>query len=784
MSPTTLNGAATMSLDECLAALRGLGLTPKRSGGGYACRCPAHDDAHPSLSIGRGDDGKLLLHCHAGCSFDQLLAALGAGQGGHKATRAAGRNLTPAGDPVNGGFVICQRLRDRVFDSEAEALASCRLGEPTSVWRYTNAQGEAAGAVARWETGGGKTYRPLRLQGGKWSLGAMAEPRPLYALAELQDADESEPVYVVEGEKSADAGRCLGLTTTTSAGGSKGAGKTDWSPLRGRSVCVIPDHDEPGRAYADNVRKLALEAGAVSVRVIDPAEHFRDLPKGGDLADLAGGEDADTLRETIEALAKEPPEAGAPTPPMHIYKPFPTHTLPGPIRGLCEAGAESMRLDAAFVALPLLAACAAAVGNATRIRLNDSWTEPAILWTAIVAESGSGKTPAMSLATQATKRIQTQRMREHQDAIESWKKEHDLWAIQRKAWERSAASKAGTHDAAPEEPPQPVSRRVMIDSVTTEAAIKLHAENPRGLLAASDELAGFFDFGAYKTSRGSGDSSKWLQAWNGGALTNDRVGDRKAGGIAEHIPMFSISLTGGIQPGALRRVFTDEHRESGMAPRFLLAMPTRTPRRFDNRGVGQAVQAAVARVVGGLYALPDPQPDAFGELRPQEASLTKEAEAAFGEYHDTKADEANASTGIRAAIASKMAGYAARLALVFHCVRVADGEADIDPRRVDETTMRSAIELAEWFLQESDRVYAVLDAGEEEGRRLRLIEWVAAQGGPVSGRDAHRALPDYENTEDATAALRELADLGYGCVSYPAPGKAGGRPAAMRFSLR
>lgn len=38
-------------------------------------RCPAHDDRNPSLSIADGDDGRLLLYCHAGCSYDAIRRA-------------------------------------------------------------------------------------------------------------------------------------------------------------------------------------------------------------------------------------------------------------------------------------------------------------------------------------------------------------------------------------------------------------------------------------------------------------------------------------------------------------------------------------------------------------------------------------------------------------------------------------------------------------------------------------------------------------------------------------
>ena len=40
-----------------------------------AC-CPAHDDRNPSLAI-KYTDGKILLHCFAGCGIDEIVNAIG-----------------------------------------------------------------------------------------------------------------------------------------------------------------------------------------------------------------------------------------------------------------------------------------------------------------------------------------------------------------------------------------------------------------------------------------------------------------------------------------------------------------------------------------------------------------------------------------------------------------------------------------------------------------------------------------------------------------------------------
>jgi hypothetical protein len=52
------------------------GCRPTAVSGGFQAHCPAHHDATPSLSVGWGDDGRVLVHCHAGCEDKAICAAL------------------------------------------------------------------------------------------------------------------------------------------------------------------------------------------------------------------------------------------------------------------------------------------------------------------------------------------------------------------------------------------------------------------------------------------------------------------------------------------------------------------------------------------------------------------------------------------------------------------------------------------------------------------------------------------------------------------------------------
>ena len=62
-----------MTIEEILSRLEGV----KGGNGQYLARCPAHDDKRASMSVSTGQDGRILLHCHAGCTVPEILDALG-----------------------------------------------------------------------------------------------------------------------------------------------------------------------------------------------------------------------------------------------------------------------------------------------------------------------------------------------------------------------------------------------------------------------------------------------------------------------------------------------------------------------------------------------------------------------------------------------------------------------------------------------------------------------------------------------------------------------------------
>ena len=163
-------------------------------------------------------------------------------------------------------MILERQVKNRFTLAKAIAPLAERFRKPPNkIWTYHNADGSPAGAVARWNLSSGrKEIRPLVCANGRWELGAMPEPRPMYMLPAILP---EKLVFVCEGEKAANAGIEIGLACTTSAGGARAGAKTDWQPLAKKVTILLPDMDRAGMAYADEVAKI-LERMGGTVRVM------------------------------------------------------------------------------------------------------------------------------------------------------------------------------------------------------------------------------------------------------------------------------------------------------------------------------------------------------------------------------------------------------------------------------------------------------------------------------------------------------------------------------------
>lgn len=736
-----------------------------KSGNGWKARCPAHEDRNPSLTVWENEDGSAGVKCYAGCDRDAVLSALGLtwrdlkpmsllavnGRSENKLEKGPSVVLTAKQHSKNG---VRPTKTYPTADAAASALASSLgFGPPVAAWPYHNANGTEVARVLRWDTPDGKVIRPVCREGSDWRIGSLPLPRPLYRLPEVMTAGR---VFVCEGEKAADALRSIGLVATTSPHGADSAGKADWSPLAGKEIIILPDHDAPGWKYAETVRDLlAALTPAPVVKLLA----LEGLPDKGDVFDWIEQRDAiepAELRRQLEALADAAPLFVPDNPASatgETWQPFPVDALPEPARGFIVAASKALHVDPSFVALPLLSMLAAAVGNFRRVRLKPGWTEPACLWTVIVGESGDGKSAPLELVLKSVRHRQRMRMKEFETAWQQY--ERELASYQRDL----SAFQKGKLDNPPEAPAEPTPVRLVVDDTTVEALAPLLVNNPRGLLAAKDELSGLLaSFDRYAAGKG-GDASKWLELFGGRSITVDRKGAKRP----LFIPRALVSVTGGIQPGILRRLLTTEHRESGLASRLLFTCPPRQKRTWTEAEITRDAEDSIARLLDRLLSL-EPQIDDLGDPEPVIVDLSPRAKREWIAFYNDHATEHVALTGDLSAAWSKLLGYAARLALVVHFIRWSADDSTLQSvALVDVESIRAGIELSRWFGNEAKRVYALFTETENQRTERELVDWIRLRGGTATVREVRAGIRRYRDSQAlAESALDALVKAGFG----------------------
>lgn len=255
----------------------------QKSGDGWVACCPAHDDSTPSMSVSEGRDGRVVFHCHTGCTFDAIAAALDLPPSALMGAAAA--------PPRNGsGHSASDRKppSEKYYYEDEEGAILFRVDR-----FYIKKDGAWKKEFRQFKRNADGTYAKTR---------ADARLVPYNLPAVLAAVRAGETVYVVEGEKDVHTLKDLGLVATCNPGG---AGKWDATfgrYLRDADVVVLPDNDDPGRSHAADVASSA-RAFAASVTLVQ----LPGLPHKGDATDwVRMGGDAAALASLVDRQRAEP----------------------------------------------------------------------------------------------------------------------------------------------------------------------------------------------------------------------------------------------------------------------------------------------------------------------------------------------------------------------------------------------------------------------------------------------------------------------------------------------
>ena len=240
-----------------------------KSGSGYSSCCPAHDDKEPSLSINEGHEGKILLHCFAGCSVESICNSLGLG------------------------------ISD-LFESNLSVNPPLKR----TVYSYRDEQGQELYRKIRIEPGHNGKDKSFYLERTD-EIGQIVQSlqncrRVLYHLPEvIKGIAGGNQIFLVEGEKDADTLAGYGLIATSSSESLKWSNEFT-EMLKEADVILLYDIDKTGIQRKDLLCKY-LYTKVKRLRVVDlPGLEYQDS-HGQDVSDwLAMGHTSAELLEITD----------------------------------------------------------------------------------------------------------------------------------------------------------------------------------------------------------------------------------------------------------------------------------------------------------------------------------------------------------------------------------------------------------------------------------------------------------------------------------------------------
>jgi len=378
-----------------------------------------------------------------------------------------------------------------------------------------------------------------------------------------------------------------------------------------------------------------------------------------------------------------------------------------------------MGVDSEAVLTHLLPIAAGLINPNSRIVVKKctNFVEPCLLYSAVIAETGSRKTPLLNIPKAPLVKLQAEEDARYKAELDAYQKEIEAYNHRPKE----------NKDDAPPVPPHPP-REFYVDNITVESLDEIKGFQPnKAFTMIKDELSGLFaSHGAYKGGRGS-DKESFLSGWGGGGVKKNRRSKDSRVSLARD----SLSITGGIQPDKLRALFGDFTDAQGEWARFLWYQMPMRPYKIPRHDAAYSLGDLLESIYRKLDSLPE-----------LEFYFSKDGQKFYDDWYDKRYEQTRNETkpGLKAAMA-KMPGQAARLIGVLHVLNGVSSQTPEVQEEISLTTVRAGCHLAQFYLGQVTMLQGDGDAlhGELTPVLKSLLEKVNELGS-LTARQAQSAV--------------------------------------------
>jgi len=403
---------------------------------------------------------------------------------------------------------------------------------------------------------------------------------------------------------------------------------------------------------------------------------------------------------------------------------FPPAVLPRFWRDWCHDASRGIGVPLDDVALALLTTGAGLIGGARRISPVPMWSEPCVLWTALVGGPASGKTSAMDAVLRLVRALDNELAdtnaalhRRHVTERETARAEEGWWrdglrgavANHREPQQIPAAAQA----------PRPFApRRLVIETPAADVVADALRGSPRGTLLVLDDLAAWrgCDARQARIDRRWWSATSWIM-------------ERKGGRARIDIPCAAVSVLGAIDADAITT--RAGGADDGISPRLLFAWPSPRPVQSLSR-TAEALCPEARAALGRLRDLDD---------QPRVAALSPDALADFEDFRRRHEEAADRLDDIEGAWWGMGIGNILRLAGVIAFLEWAPrADETAEPAIVPAHVLQAAADLWQQYLWPHARAVFRSADGHGAQRLSRVLRWLRLQGAAEVSRTTLREV--------------------------------------------
>ncbi len=383
--------------------------------------------------------------------------------------------------------------------------------------------------------------------------------------------------------------------------------------------------------------------------------------------------------------------------------------------------AESKNCPPDFVGVSLITSVAGLLGNSRRARPWNGWTEPTILWGALIGLPSIKKSPALDCILDHIYSIEKKLAVDYKKTLMKYEKEKAIAHANLEKWNIALKAAMGKNAIPPDKPlnavipnlpPRP---RLLISDITIEKAGELLSYNPKGLMLQRDELAGLiFNF----ERRGGSDREFYLESYGGRPYSVDR----KSHPEPIIIPSLSISIIGGMQPDKMVKIFSDG-MDDGFAARFLYSWPNARP---FKRPVNIPDDNMIKETINKISSLNIEIDNC--NIEPRILPFTEKASLLMEQWYQGQVQRESEVSGIMISHIGKMPGMVVRISTVFTYLEWAISNRSLEPTEIDENAVFKAIQLIDgYFLPMARRCFGDAALPTKQRNATILAKWLLSE---------------------------------------------------------